>query len=159
MRAGRARVAAGAFREAATLDTSFALAQYRLAMSATWVAVSGATDSRTIALMAAAAARHAEHLTPLVRDLLSAYTAYKEVRADEAERAYRRITASHSENVEAWFMLGETWFHYNPLRGRSPQQARQLSTGCWHSTHPTRTPSCTSRGWPPPTAETAIWTR
>ncbi len=125
MRAGRDAAAAEAFREAATLDTTFALAQYRLAMSATWVTVRGATDNATIVLMAAAAARHAEHLTPLLRDLLSAYTAYKEVRADEAERTYRRVTEGHPDNVEAWFMLGETFFHYNPLRGRPPEEARQ----------------------------------
>jgi tetratricopeptide (TPR) repeat protein len=125
MRAGRDAAAAAAFREAATLDTNFALAQYRLALSATWVAVPGATDNAAIALMAAAAARHAEHLTPLLRDLLSAYRAYKLVRADEAELSYRRVTDSHSENVEAWFMLGETLFHYNPLRGRPPQEARR----------------------------------
>ncbi len=125
MRAGRDAAAAEAFREAATLDTTFAVAQYRLALSATWVAVPGAADNATIAIMAAAAARHAEHLTPLLRDLLSAYTAYKSVDADGAERSYRRLTESHPDNVEAWFMLGETWFHYNPFRGRSPQQARQ----------------------------------
>jgi len=125
MRAGRDAVAAEAFREAAALDTNFALAQYRLAVSATWVSVIGASDNATIASMAAAAARHARHLTPLLRDLLSAYTAYKLVRADEAEAAYRRITESHPDNVEAWFMLGETWFHYNAFQGRSPQQARQ----------------------------------
>jgi len=125
MRAGRDAVAAEAFREAAALDTSFAVAQYRLAMSATWVSVIGASDNVLIANMAAAAARHARHLTPLLRDLLSAYTAYKLVNSDEAEAAYRRITESHPDNVEAWFMLGETWFHYNAIRGRSPQQARQ----------------------------------
>ena len=125
MRAGRDAAAAEAFREAATLDTTFAVAQYRLALSATWVAVPGATDNATIVLMAAAAARHAEHLTPLLRDLLSAYTAYKSVRADEAELSYRRATESHPDNVEAWFMLGETLFHYNPIRGRPPLEARQ----------------------------------
>lgn len=125
MRSGRDALAAEAFREAAMLDTTFAVAQYRLAMSATWVSVSGANDNPTIASMAAAAARHARNLTPLLRDLLSAYTTYKLARSNEAESAYRRITESHPDNVEAWFMLGETWFHLNPYRGRSPQQARQ----------------------------------
>jgi len=128
MRAGRDAAAAAAYREAATLDTTFALAQYRLALSATWVAVSGVTDNNTIAAMAAAAARHARNLAPLVRDLLSAYAAYKAPRADEAELGYRRIVEAHPDNVEAWFMLGETWFHYNPFRGRSAQESRRAFT-------------------------------
>jgi DNA-binding SARP family transcriptional activator/TolB-like protein len=125
MRAGRDAEAAAAYREAATLDTTFALAQYRLTLSATWVAVSGVTDNNTVAAMAAAASRHARNLAPLLRDLLSAYAAYKAIRADEAELGYRRIVEAHPDNVEAWFMLGETWFHYNPFRGRSAQESRR----------------------------------
>jgi hypothetical protein len=73
---------------------------------------------------AAKAARHAQRLNPLGRDLLNAYRAYKEVRAEEAEQRYRVLTEAHPDNVEAWLMLGETRFHYNPLRGRSPLSAR-----------------------------------
>src|SRR5205085_9500000 len=47
MRAGHDGTAAEAFREAVTLDTTFAVAQYRLAVSATWVAVRGALDNTT----------------------------------------------------------------------------------------------------------------
>jgi DNA-binding SARP family transcriptional activator/tetratricopeptide (TPR) repeat protein len=125
MRAGRDAAAAEAFREAVTLDTTFAVAQYRLAVSATWISVRGALDNVRIAAMSAAAARNAEHLTPLVRDLLNAYNAYKLADADESERAYRRIVESHPDNVEAWFMLGEVWFHYNAFRGRTPDESRQ----------------------------------
>jgi DNA-binding SARP family transcriptional activator/TolB-like protein len=124
MRAGRDAAAAEAFREAVMLDSTFALAEYRLALSATWVAVNSVPDNTTIISMAAAATRHARHLTPLVRDLLAAYTAYKEVHGDEAERIYRRLAESHPDNVEAWFMLGEVLFHYNGLRGRTPEESR-----------------------------------
>jgi DNA-binding SARP family transcriptional activator/TolB-like protein len=120
LRAGRDAQAAAAFREAATLDTSFALAQYRLALSATWV---NTPDAENPTVWAATAARHAERLTPLARDLLTAYRAYRELRGEEAERLYRSSTESHPDNVEAWFMLGEVLFHYNPYRGRSPMEA------------------------------------
>jgi DNA-binding SARP family transcriptional activator/TolB-like protein len=120
LRVGRDAQAAAAFGEAAMLDTGFALAQYRLALTATWVHVPDAEDP---AAWAAIAARHAQRLTPLVRDLLTAYRAYKDLRAEDAERLYRSVTQSHPDNVEAWFMLGETFFHYNPWRGRSPMEA------------------------------------
>ncbi|HKV73512.1 MAG TPA: BTAD domain-containing putative transcriptional regulator, partial [Gemmatimonadales bacterium] len=120
LREGRDAQAAAAFREAATLDTNFALAQYRLALAATWVRTPTAEDP---APWAARAAQHAQRLTPLARDLLSAYRAYKEVDADQAEQLYRTSIESHPDNFEAWFMLGETLFHYNFWRGRTPMEA------------------------------------
>ncbi len=120
LREGRDAQAAAAFREAATLDTSFALAQYRLALAATWVRTPTAEDPVP---WAERAAQHAQRLTPLARDLLSAYRAYKELDAEEAEHLYRASIESHPDNFEAWFMLGETLFHYNMWRGRAPMEA------------------------------------
>jgi len=119
--------AAIAFRAAATLDTNFALAQYRLAVMSTWVPIREVPDAIVWATMAT---RHASRLTPLGRDLLSGYRAYKSINAHEAENAYQRITESHPDNVEAWFMLGETRFHYAPLFGRSPQESHLAFSGC-----------------------------
>jgi DNA-binding SARP family transcriptional activator/tetratricopeptide (TPR) repeat protein len=121
LRAGLDAQAASAFLDAATLDTLFALAQYRLALTGTWVSVPEVEDPTA---WAAAAARHARRLTPLVRDLLWAYRAYREVKADSAERMYRGIVEGHPDNVEAWLMLGETLFHLNMWRGRPPYEAR-----------------------------------
>ena len=120
LRAGLDAQAAAAFRDAALLDTTFALAQYRLAVTSTWVTVEDVTDP---AVWAATAARHSRRLTPLVRDLLQAYHAYKDIQADEAERIYLGVTQEHPDNVEAWLMLGETRFHYGSWRGRSPVEA------------------------------------
>lgn len=120
LREGHDAQAAAAFRDAAVLDTGFALAQYRLALAATWANAPGAEDP---AAWAATAARHSERLTPLARDLLTAYTAYRDLRSEEAERLYRASVDSHPDNVEAWFMLGEVLFHYNAWRGRSPLEA------------------------------------
>ena len=120
LRAGRDAQAAVAFREAADLDTTFALAQYRLALTGTWVYV---PEARNPTAWAETAARHADRLTPLGRGLLTAYRAYRETRADDAERLYRGVLEGHPDNVEAWLMLGETLFHFNPLRGRPPMEA------------------------------------
>src|SRR5438309_1699648 len=95
LRAGRDAQAAAAFRDAAMLDTGFALAQYRLALTSTWVPTRDAEDPP---VWAATAARHAQRLTPLVRDLLTAYRAYKELRGEEAEGLYRGVTEGHPDN-------------------------------------------------------------
>ncbi|HWA58595.1 MAG TPA: BTAD domain-containing putative transcriptional regulator, partial [Gemmatimonadales bacterium] len=122
LRRGHDAEAAEAFRTAADIDTTFALAQYRLALTATWVSVPGAANPTE---WAAKAARNADRLSPLGRDLLDAFRAYKQVRIEDAESRYRDLVEAHPDNVEAWFMLGETRFHYNPIRGRSPASARQ----------------------------------
>ncbi len=119
MRAGHDAQAAAAFREAAQIDTTFALALYRLALMSTWVTIPGVDVPGE---WAARAARHDRKLSPLGRDLLTAYRTYKEPDS-RAEDMYRAITQSHPDNVEAWFMLGESLFHYNPFKGRSPQEA------------------------------------
>ena len=120
LRAGLDAQAGAAFREAAQLDTSFALAQYRLALTATWVSVPGGENPT---VWAEAAARHAERLTPLGRDLLTAYRAYREGQTEEAERLYRGVIEGHPDNLEAWLMLGETLFHFNLFRGRPSLEA------------------------------------
>ncbi len=124
MRAGHDAVAATAFREAVDLDSGFALAEYRLALSSTWVMVPGIQNNAQVVRMAELAERQAQRLAPLVRDLLSAYRAYKDFDPGTAEMQYRRLAQTHPDNVEAWFMLGETLFHYNGWRGRSPMEAR-----------------------------------
>lgn len=120
LRAGLDGQASSAFREAIQFDSTFALALYRLAVTSTWVTIPGVDDPTA---WAASAARHASKLTPLGRDLLDAYRSYRNVDPRSEDR-YRSITQSHPDNVEAWFMLGETLFHYAPFSGRSPSAAR-----------------------------------
>jgi DNA-binding SARP family transcriptional activator/TolB-like protein len=120
LRAGLDAEAAAAFREAAHLDTTFALAEYRLSMAATWTPVPGGDDP---AVWADAAARHGTRLTPLARDLLEAYRVYREPDS-RAEALYAAVVASHPDNVEAWFMLAESRFHYGPWTGRSPSASK-----------------------------------
>ena len=121
MRAGLDARAAAAFREAALLDTTFALAQYRLSLVANWVTVPGIDDP---AVWANTAARHDDRLSPLGRDLLQAYRAYKQPSPD-ALVLYRALVKSYPDNVEAWYMLGEVIFHYGPLIGESLNGARE----------------------------------
>jgi tetratricopeptide (TPR) repeat protein len=137
LRAGRDAQAAAAFKEAITLDAGFALAHYRLAHASTWVSVPGVEIPALEAERAAALAAD-RRLSPLVRDLLAAYNAYKGVRAAEAERRYLALTRAHPDNVESWFMLAETLFHYGVWHGRSPAESRHafervLALDPWNS--------------------------
>ncbi len=119
LRAGRDAEADALFQEAVDLDSTFALARYRLAVITVWVPRGDPVS------LADEAARRADRLTPLTRDLLVAYRAYRQGDADLAERLYRTVAATHPDNVEAWTMLGETWFHYNPYRGRHQSESEQ----------------------------------
>ncbi|HTY04894.1 MAG TPA: BTAD domain-containing putative transcriptional regulator [Gemmatimonadales bacterium] len=120
LRNGNDAQAGAAFREAAELDTTFALAQYRLATIGTWVLVRGVEDP---SVWSARAARNARRLTPLARDLLATYGTYRDLQMDETERRSRNLTEAYPASVEPWMMLGETWFHFGPVRGRSPMDA------------------------------------
>ncbi len=120
LRAGLDARAAVAFREAALLDTTFALAQYRLALVANWTTVPGIEDP---GVWAAVATRHSTRLTPLGRDLLEAFRAYKLTLPGSTDR-YRAIVQSHPDNFEAWYMLAESEFHYGPWNGEPATHAR-----------------------------------
>jgi DNA-binding SARP family transcriptional activator/TolB-like protein len=122
LRSGYEAEAAAAFRDATDIDSTFALAQYRLAVVATWTSL---TSGPSPTQRAAIAERHAARMTPLGRDLVRAYRAYRDMKIDTAEAIYREVTRGHPDNVEAWLMLGEKLFHYNPIIGRSPFESRE----------------------------------
>ena len=119
-RAGRFAEATGAFERAALADSTFALAHYRLSLASLWADVPDTLpfDAEARAL------RHAQRLSDHDRQLLIAYVAWRRGDADEAERLYRNVIALYPDDLEAWQQLGETLFHYNPLRGRPLEEAR-----------------------------------
>jgi DNA-binding SARP family transcriptional activator/Tfp pilus assembly protein PilF len=119
LRAGRYVPAMDAFQRAVALDSSFALAHYRLSIAAEW----SAQDS--VARRAAeSAARFDERLSEHDRLLVTALSATRRGGHDEAERLYRKVVDDYPDDVEAWFQLGQLLFHTNPLRGRSSVEAR-----------------------------------
>ncbi len=120
MREGQDARAAAAFRDAVSLDTNFALAQYRLALVANWITVPGTDDP---IVWARAAARNDERLTPLGRDLVEAFLAYKAPSSTAGTR-YQAILQAYPDNVEAWFMYAEALFHYGPIGGHPADEAR-----------------------------------
>ncbi|HSQ31088.1 MAG TPA: tetratricopeptide repeat protein, partial [Gemmatimonadaceae bacterium] len=106
-----------AFRSAAQLDTSFALAHYRVAQAANW-AVPPGWNWDSILIRSRLAAAHASRLAPRARLLVQAYDAWTAGSYDDAERGYRAVVRTYPDDVEAWYGLGEVLFHTNPVRGR-----------------------------------------
>jgi DNA-binding SARP family transcriptional activator len=119
-RAGRYVPAADAFARSVAHDSTFALAHYRLSLAALAADRPGTYPADADAR----AWRHAERLGERDRRMLEAYMAWRRGSADAAERLYREAVAAYPTDVDAWYQLGETLFHYNPLRGRPLAEAR-----------------------------------
>lgn len=109
-----------AFQQAVSSDTTFALGYYRLSIAAEWMlrAELAHTASQT-------ALRYADRLAERDRRLLEAFSAFRRGEVEVAEDLYRSLVVSYPDDVEAWLYLAELLFHHNPLRGRSPAEARQ----------------------------------
>jgi DNA-binding SARP family transcriptional activator/TolB-like protein len=108
------------FQSAIALDSTFALAWYRLASAYSW----SSNDSSRYA--ADQAVRYGSRLAEPDRQLLEPLRLYLNQNADSAERRYRDILARRPDEVDALFHLGEVLFHQNPPRGRPATEARPI---------------------------------
>lgn len=108
------------FQHATEADSTFALAYYRLAVTASLF--DAATVSAPGAIARARA--HGSRLSPRDRALVEALSAYTLGEADDAERRYENILSEHPDDMEAQFQLANVLYRYNALRGRSPHEAR-----------------------------------
>ncbi len=119
-RGGDYAAAGEAFQHAVTLDSTFALAYYRLSNTAAWLGrddvTRGAID-RAVALAGAVPVNEAR--------LFQAWSAYVYGDGDSAEQVYRKIVTDRPTDVEAWYRLAEVLFHYGPTYGRTLAEAGQ----------------------------------
>ena len=113
MRAGQFEQAAEAYIGAIGMDSTFALAHYRLGLAREWAPLPGEDSA------ASAAARHAARLSARDHALLEAFREWRAGDAADAERAYRALLARYPDDIDAWFQLGEILFHHGPLYGRA----------------------------------------
>ena len=109
-----------ALRRAIALDSTFALANYKLsvvvdARNGPWTEI---TESAERAL------RHASRLSERDRLLLEAHMASVVEDVGSAEQQYRAIVTRYPDELEAWYRLAEVIFHQNPITGRSVVDAR-----------------------------------
>jgi DNA-binding SARP family transcriptional activator/tetratricopeptide (TPR) repeat protein len=115
-RNGQHQDAVAAFDNAALEDSAFALAHYRSAIALLW---SDNADFDRARIKAAKALAHGERVSALERDLFLALDEFLRGRLPTAERLYESVLVRQPENIEAWFQLAETRFHYGGLNGRS----------------------------------------
>jgi len=117
---GRFSAAMDALRDAVRLDSGFALAYYRMSHAAELVG-----DESAASEAADAAVRSAQRLDDHYRRVLAAAAARQAGDVAAAERAYTSLTLDYPNDADAWFGLGESLFHLNPLRGRPASEARE----------------------------------
>jgi len=109
-----------AFGKAVALDTTFALAYYRMSIAAEW---EGRTDLQSSS--ATNALRFSNRLSDHDKQLVKALVARRARDPDLAESIYRQIVREFPDDVEAWYHLGEVLFHDNAMRGRSFLESRE----------------------------------
>jgi tetratricopeptide (TPR) repeat protein len=112
--------AIAAFQRAIAEDSTFALAYYRLSQAAVWAA----TDIQLASWAAERALALSDRLSERERRLLEAFRALERNDGLEAERLYRSIIATYPEELQAWYWLGETQFHFNFRHGRRLTESR-----------------------------------
>jgi tetratricopeptide (TPR) repeat protein/tRNA A-37 threonylcarbamoyl transferase component Bud32 len=100
--------AATAFRRATEIDTTFALAFYRLSHVLSWIGMG--EDSAARAALDRAS-RHTDGLPESHRIAISAYQAFQSMDLETARALYRQLLARDRNDREAWNGLGESWFH------------------------------------------------
>lgn len=105
--------AAAAFGRAVEHDSTFALAHYRLAASFGW---RGGLGSRQGTEASDAALRFAGRLPPREQSIVTAHNLFVHGRlsATDSMRAY---VARYPEDVDGWFLLGESQYHTRDLVG------------------------------------------
>lgn len=104
------------------LDSTFGLANYRLAIARGWLS---AAD--TVGLLAIRrAARFAEHLPARDRQLIEGYRTFVEGDYERGMTLYSQLIARDSTDVEAWYGLADAAFHGGYARGRVAMLGQSL---------------------------------
>jgi serine/threonine-protein kinase len=95
-------------RRATALDSSFALAYYKLALTRGWAA--GQYDSLGSEAIHRAT-QFADRLPLRDRTMIEAYRAFVDGDYATSRATYQRLVASDSTDADAWYGLGDVWFH------------------------------------------------
>jgi serine/threonine-protein kinase len=105
--------AAAAFGAAVEQDSTFALAQYRLAMALGWKGGYALPQARAAS---EAALRFATRLPPRERALVTAYQLFSYGRTAAVD-SMRKYVAAWPDDIEGWNLLGETQYHTRERNG------------------------------------------
>ncbi len=95
-------------RRAIAADSTFALAYYRLALTRGWMV--GQNDSAGSAAIQAAT-RFSDRLPQRERTMVDAYRTFLEGDYTTARGLYQALLSRDSRDADAWYGLGDAWFH------------------------------------------------
>ena len=102
---------AGAQRDlerAIALDTTFGLAYYKLALTRGWV---GGTEDSIAHRAIRRATAFSGNLPPHERAVINAHRAFVQGERAEARALYQQLLARDANDADAWYGLGDAWFH------------------------------------------------
>lgn len=132
--AGHFLAASEAFAQSVEADSAFAMGYHRLSHARL---AADFPETRVVPLDNRASELSAG-LAERDRMLIRAYTHFRNGEAESAEQRYQSLVNLYPDDVEAWTGLGETRFHYNPLRGlpvtdalQAFEKAAEINPGNW----------------------------
>jgi eukaryotic-like serine/threonine-protein kinase len=117
---------AGAERDlerAIVLDTTFGLAYYKLAVTRGWLVGTEDSISERAILRATT---YSGNLPVHERTVINAYRAFLGGEYPEARSLYQQLLARDSGDADAWYGLGEAWFHDTAGVNQAPAWTQAL---------------------------------
>jgi tetratricopeptide (TPR) repeat protein/TolB-like protein/tRNA A-37 threonylcarbamoyl transferase component Bud32 len=111
---------AGAERDlsrALAIDTTFGLAYYKLALTRGWLV---GTDDSVADRAIVRATAHSATLPEHDRTVINAYRSFIGGEYVEARDLYQRLLARDAGDADAWYGLGEAWFHDTAGPNKAP---------------------------------------
>jgi tetratricopeptide (TPR) repeat protein len=117
---------AGAQRDlerAIALDTTFGLAYFKLALTRGWV---GGTDDSIGHRAIRRATAFSGNLPPHERAVINAHRAFVQGETAEARALYQQLLARDANDADAWYGLGDAWFHDTAGADQAPAWTQAL---------------------------------
>jgi serine/threonine-protein kinase len=105
-----------AYNRAVEVDSTFALAHFRRALTYGWTGGYGSTASLEAS---AAGMRFAGRLQPRERRLLAGYRLFDRGKPAAVD-SFRNFLGQYPDDPEGWYLLGEALFHTREYTGASP---------------------------------------
>jgi serine/threonine-protein kinase len=104
--------AQAAFNRAVEADSTFALAQYRLAMAYGW---QGGYQNKPAARASGLALQYSDRLPPRERTLVRAYNLFRQFKPEAIDTA-RAFLQAHPGDPDGLYLLGESMYHLKEIR-------------------------------------------
>ncbi len=105
-----------AFRRAVALDSTFSLSYFKLGQTRGWILGAADTVGRNAVLQAS---RFAGRLPERERGMIGAYRAMLDGEYELSQQLYRGLLATDSIDADAWYGLGDAFFH-DSVAGSTP---------------------------------------